>query len=270
MFVHHGSHVGIDDPGRGDIANIGFVIGQRCVAVIDTGGSRATGEGLRAAITAATPLPVCYVINTHAHFDHVLGNAAFTADKPVFVGHANLGAAIGASREYFADRFATELAGPATDIIAPDLAVEDTRELELGARTLLLTAVGEAHTSADLTVYDRSSETLWSGDLVFMERLPVLDGSVRGWLAWIAAKAAVPIARVVPGHGPVAAPWPAALEAERGYLTQLLADARAAVRDGRFLEDVTAEAQAHPPGGWVLTEPHARNLGKAFREVEWE
>lgn len=270
VFVHRGQHAGLDDAARGDSANIGFIVGARCVAVIDSGGSRATGAALRAAITAHTAQPVCYVINTHAHFDHVLGNAAFVDDAPVFVGHAHLAAALDASRDYFAERFATELAGPASDVIAPGMLVEDTREIDLGERRLLLSAVAEAHTSADLTVYDRQTQTLWSGDLVFMERLPVLDGSLRGWLAWIEAAPAQPIARVVPGHGPVAAPWPAALDAERDYLTSLLATVRRAVREGLFLEDVANEAREHPPAGWLLSEPHARNASKAFREVEWE
>ncbi|MGE3772603.1 MAG: quinoprotein relay system zinc metallohydrolase 2 [Gammaproteobacteria bacterium] len=267
VYVHHGTHASVEDPARGDIANIGFIVGERCVAVIDTGGSRATGVALRAAIAATTPLPVCYVINTHAHFDHVLGNAAFVADEPQFAGHANLAAALDASREFFAERFAAE---PARDVVLPTLHVDGTQELDLGGRKLVLEAVAEAHTSADLTVYDVKTRTLWSGDLVFMERLPVLDGSLRGWLAWIDAPPARPIDRVVPGHGPVSAPWPAALAPERGYLSSLLTEARAAVRDGRFLEDVAAAARAHPPAGWLLTDPHTRNASKAFREVEWE
>lgn len=270
VYVHHGMHAAIEEAARGDIANIGFVVGERCVAVIDTGGSRATGAALRETIAATTPLPVCYVIDTHAHFDHVLGNAAFVADRPQFVGHANLAAALEASRAFFAERFAAELAGPASDVVLPSLTVEGTRELDLGGRSLVLDAVAEAHTSADLTVYDVKTRTLWSGDLVFMERLPVLDGSLRGWLAWLDAPPARPIDRVVPGHGPVSAPWPAALAAERAYLAALLSDARAAVREGRFLEDVAAAAREHPPAGWLRTEPHARNASKAFREVEWE
>lgn len=270
VFVHRGAHVSIEDEGRGDSANIGFIVGERCVAVIDTGGSRATGTALLAAIRARTPLPVCYVIDTHAHFDHVLGNAAFVADGTEFVGHAALGAALDASRDYFAERFAQELAGPASDVVLPTLLVDGERELDLGNRPLRLTAVAEAHTSADLTVFDAQTGTLWSGDLMFMERLPVLDGSLRGWLAWIDQTRGARVERVVPGHGPVAAPWPAALEAERVYLSGLLEAARAAVREGRFLEDLAAEARDHPPAGWLLTEPHARNASRAYREVEWE
>lgn len=268
VYAHHGRHVGLEDPARGDSANLAFVVGDRCVAAIDTGGSLETGRNLRAAIARTTNLPVCYVINTHAHFDHVLGNAAFRADAPRFVGHANLAAAIEANREYFGTRFGDELAGET--LIGPDLPVEDHAVLDLGGRSLELSAVQEAHTAADLLVRDSASGTIFSGDLLFMERLPVLDGSLRGWLAWLGAAVTQPAARVVPGHGPASASWPGALAAEQGYLGRLLEGARAAVAEGVSLEDFTAAARTAPPSGWVLTEPHARNAAKAFREVEWE
>src|SRR5437764_213059 len=76
------------------VANVGFVIGSRCVAVIDTGGTYAVGRALHDALRKVTALPVCYVVNTHAHPDHVFGNAAFVADRPEFVGHARLADAL--------------------------------------------------------------------------------------------------------------------------------------------------------------------------------
>ena len=69
-------------PGR--IANIGFVIGDRSVAVIDPGGSRTDGEGLRARLRTVTDRPISHVIMTHLHPDHVFGACAFEQDQPVF------------------------------------------------------------------------------------------------------------------------------------------------------------------------------------------
>src|ERR1700722_10099061 len=69
VFVHIGRQLPLDAPSHDDVANIGFIIGKKCVAVIDTGGSMRIGRELRAAVLKHTSLPVCYVINTHAHVD---------------------------------------------------------------------------------------------------------------------------------------------------------------------------------------------------------
>jgi glyoxylase-like metal-dependent hydrolase (beta-lactamase superfamily II) len=136
VFVHLGQQLALDAPGHDDIANIGFIVGSRCVAVIDTGGSMRIGRALRNAIKQRTARPICYVINTHVHFDHVLGNAAFSEDRPSFVGHWALAAAIERSRDFFLQHYADDLDQPAHagQIIAPDRAVQHTLDLDLGGK----------------------------------------------------------------------------------------------------------------------------------------
>lgn len=268
VFVHLGQQVGVEDPARGDSANLAFVVGKRCVAVIDTGGSIATGRAWRATIATHSPLPVCYVINTHGHFDHVLGNAAFVASGVEFLGHPALADTLEASRAFFARRFAPELAGaPEPAIIPPTHVVESHQEIDLGGRILAVHAQTLAHSAADLTVFDTASGTLFTGDLLFVGRLPVLDGSLRGWQAWMRDTAA-PL-RAVPGHGPLI-PWSPAITAQAGYLSELEKTTRAALEEGIFLEDLVEAAHSARLAGWVLTGPHPRNISKAYRELEWE
>jgi hypothetical protein len=50
IFVHQGKHFDVDENYQGDIGNIGFIIGKNSVAVIDTGGTLAIGESLKASI----------------------------------------------------------------------------------------------------------------------------------------------------------------------------------------------------------------------------
>src|SRR3984957_2073921 len=170
-FVHFGRPLSLDAPGHDDIANIGFIVGDLCVAVTDTGGSVRIGRALHAALTGRTHKPVCYVINTHVHVDHLLGDLAFKDGHASFIGHSALPAAIVRSRLYFM----TQYGG---DTVSPDRTVTDTLELDLGERPLQLRAWPTAHTDCDLTVLDEKSGTLWTGDLLFRERLPAVDGDV--------------------------------------------------------------------------------------------
>src|ERR1700722_14885090 len=113
VFVHMGRQLALDVPGHDDIANIGFIVGEACVAVIDTGGSVRIGRELRGAIKEHTSLPICYVINTHVHVDHVLGKAAFKGDGPSFVGNAALAPAMARSRPFFIEQYSGDLDSPA-------------------------------------------------------------------------------------------------------------------------------------------------------------
>jgi quinoprotein relay system zinc metallohydrolase 2 len=271
VFVHPGHTADLDHADRGDSANVGFVVGEKCVAVVDTGGSLATGRALRQAIRKRVSLPICYVINTHVHFDHVLGNAAFIEDGAQFVGHDNLAEAIGGNREFFAEQFGAELEGRGADaVVGPGTTVESSLILDLGERSLLLEAHPTAHTNADLSVLDKRTGTLWTGDLVFIARLPILDGSLKGWLAWLDKFQAVSFERIVPGHGPVSAAWPEGADAEKRYLTSLLEDGRAAVAKGVFLEDAMKSMSREAAASWQLNERHPRNVSRAYRELEWE
>ncbi len=277
VYLHQGRHETLESAHRDDIANVGFVVGERCVAVIDSGGSIAAGERLRKTIREHTKLPICYVINTHVHFDHVLGNQAFIADEAVVVGHRNLKGALAASRDFFRERFAEELGltDPARlpDELVPEPGrlVEDQLELDLGGRTLLLRAWPAAHTDNDLTVLDTASGILWTGDLLFRERVPVFDASLKGWLAVMEELGRIEATQFVPGHGAPAPDWKSAAAAQRAYLQLLLEDTRAWIARGGFMEEVLEAAQSASGKDWLLfDEYHSRNVSKAFIELEWE
>ena len=153
----------------------------------------------------------------------------------------------------------------------PALLVEGETRLDLGGRPLLLRAHRTAHTDNDLTVFDAATATLWAGDLLFVDRVPALDGSILGWLAELAALRQVPARRAVPGHGPASVPWPGAMADEERYLGTLLRETRAVLARGGDIEEAVATVGLSEKSRWALFEAYnGRNVTAAFKELEWE
>ena len=273
IYVHHGIHEDISEGYHGDICNISFVIGSKGVAVIDTGGSLKVGQQLHDAIRAITPLPILYVINTHVHPDHIFGNAAFVRDQPQFVGHAKLADAMERRRESYTRINNTYLGDDAvgSEFIKPTIAVQTTTELDLGDRKLTVTAYPTSHTNTDITVWDSKSKTLWSGDLLFVERTPSIDGDIKGWIASIDQLKQSDASQIIAGHGAIAKDWKTALNNEQRYLNVLLSDVRTSIKKGIIMETTMDNAAATEKDKWVLFDiVNRRNVNNIYPALEWE
>jgi quinoprotein relay system zinc metallohydrolase 2 len=274
VFAFQGVDELMTEANEGAISNLGVVVGNDAAAVIDSGGSLVEAHAFIAAIEKITARPVRYLVNTHMHPDHIFGNAAFREAGATIVGHRNLPRALEARGAFYLQSF-REQVGDAlmkgVEIVPPTMLVDDRLELDLGGRVLELRAWKPAHTDNDLTVLDRATRTLFAGDLVFMASLPTLDGSLLGWLRQMDELAAIDAARVVPGHGPVPADWPGALEPERRYFEALARDIRKAIADGVPLAEAVKTAGRSEQAKWALFDDYnGRNATAAFAELEWE
>lgn len=273
-YVRKGLHEVFTPQNFAAIANVGFIIGDTSVAVIDTGGSYCDGHRLLTAIRSITDKPISHVINTHTHPDHLLGNAAFVDENPAFVGHHNLTRALQERGPIYIENL-TRLMGEeqlkGTKIILPTKTIATTETINIGNVELQLTAHETAHTNQDLTVYDTTSKIIWTGDLLFHEHIPVVDGSLLGWQQRMDELSKIPATHVIPGHGQPMMKWPEALENQRTYLATLTKDLRKIIEDGGTMLEAQSGAAKTEKDKWLLFEEfNARNASTGFAELEWE
>lgn len=223
------------------VANSVFIVNDDDVVVVDTGVGPAVAREAIAALKKITAKPVKYVINTHWHDDHMMGNEAYRDAYPgvEFIAHANAKTAIdttGASNRkqliengpafvaQLQKRLAENLSeeerashladsawgqryfaeAPQFRPVAPTLGVATDLNLVRGARTIQIRYLGRAHTAEDLVVYLPKEKILISGDLVVWP-IP-LFGTTSFPLDYantLEKMLALPAATLIPGHGPV-------------------------------------------------------------------
>ena len=273
IYVHHGKHLDIDTGYQGDICNISFVVGSKGVAVVDTGGSFKTGNKLRDAIKKVTDKPILYVINTHVHPDHIFGNAAFLQDNAQFVGHEKLATAMQLRKEAY-DKLNIKYMGDdakGSETVKPTVQVKEPINLDLGDRKLTVTPYPNAHTNTDVSVLDSKTSTLFTGDLLFIARTPVIEGDIKGLIAVIDTLKTYPVKQVVPGHGPFTKDWVTALNNEQRYLNALLTDIRANIKAGKSMSEAMDTAAAGEKDKWLLFDiANRRNVNTLYPALEFE
>jgi glyoxylase-like metal-dependent hydrolase (beta-lactamase superfamily II) len=194
--------------------NCGLVVGDDACLVVDTRSHLGEAADLIAAVRRVTPHPWT-VVDTHAHYDHCFGNAAF---RP---------ATIWGSRGCAADLLATgeaQRAARAAELLAdgdaegaeqvrrapldpPDALVDDVAVLDVGGVEVVLRFLGRGHTGHDLVVEvedGRDGTTVFAGDLVEEGAPPAFEDAFPAeWPATLGRLHAMARGPVVPGHGAV-------------------------------------------------------------------
>lgn len=272
IFVRQGPHAEASRENDDAIANIGFIVGRDAVCVTESGGSRADGDWLRAEIRKRTAKPIRYVVLSHVHPDHVFGASAFLPDQPAFIGHHALRGLLDARGEFYRKRLVEILGEDRTgSIVYPTMEVRDRAEIDLGERRLHVRAHASAHSPSDLSMLDEASGILFPADLLFVGRVPSLDGNLLGWFKEIDTLKAVGAAKAVPGHGPSLVDFAPAIDRMSLYLTALRDGTRKAIAAGVPIEKATREVAQSERSDWALfDEYNARNVTQAYQQLEWE
>ena len=276
IFVHQGKHFDVDESYQGDICNIGFIIGKDSVAVIDTGGSLLVGEALKNSIREKTSLPIKYVINTHVHLDHIYGNAVFKYPNTKFIGHSKLPKAMQFIKGFYETLNLRYLKTPLKKSvqIPPSILVKENESkiFDLGERKIKVNAYSPAHTDNDVTITDIRTGTLWAGDLLFIERTPVIDGDIHGFIDVLAQLISLDnINLVIPGHGTPTKNWQEAFKKSKDYFITLRDDIRHSISEDQGLRKAIETVAKSESKKWELFDvQNARNINQVYPKLEWE
>jgi glyoxylase-like metal-dependent hydrolase (beta-lactamase superfamily II) len=242
--------------------NVGLVLGRDGAVVVDTRASSLQGFGVLDDIRRlGTDIEVTHVVNTHVHFDHTFGNAAFTA--ATVHAHANVARSVGADAERIKAQFRADPGNGseagytsldvievlASEIRVPDRTFERSATIDLGDRAVTMSWAGRGHTDGDISVHVPDADAMFLGDLIEESAPPSFGGdcwpldwadTLTEHLGWLG-----PESLVVPGHGnPVGAEF---VRRQRDDITMVGQVTRERRDAGWSLEAVVAEPDARLP-----------------------
>ena len=205
--------------------NVTAVLGDRGVLLVDTLGSERDARAMLDRLRRVTAAPLLAVLNTHAHWDHVLGNAVVAEDSPdaALLAHADaatsMEATVAAGLATFSDDDPNRETVHRSRLLVPGETFSSVRALDLGDRYVELVHCGRGHTAGDVVVRVPDADVLLAGDLV-EEGAPPAYGRDCFPLEWpvtleLVGQMTTPDTVVVPGHGAVV---------DQGFLHEQRAD----------------------------------------------
>ncbi|WP_342130948.1 MBL fold metallo-hydrolase [Hydrogenophaga sp. OTU3427] len=267
----------ISTANQGHVATTSVFIDGGEALVVDPGPSLRHGQRVRASLTCRFGARVRWVVNTHAHAENVLGNAAF-ADLQ-HRGQLDIVATPGtqAGMRQRCDQclaHITEAAGAqalaGTTVVWPHRALAHGERLTVGRQQLQVLRVAQAHTEDDLLLWWPAQRVLWAGGLVYGDRLPELaQGSLSGWLRALTVIDALRPQVVIGGTASSAEGGRVpTLESTRRYLRALRDAVWAAMDSGRHASEAATLALpdfAHWAG---YAQRQGFNVLRAWRELE--
>lgn len=186
----------------GNISNSVFITTKEGVIVIDTGSSYLYGKAQQEVIKKETNQPIKYVINTHHHPDHFLGNNAYKNIDILATKY---------TKDYIntnGDAYITNLVNIVlyamndTELKAPNVQIKK-KYIKLGEHKLKVIKL-DGHTNDDLVLYDEKTGVLFVSDLVFYNRAAATPhADIKKWIKALRTLKKIPYKLLVPGHGPI-------------------------------------------------------------------
>ncbi len=270
IYCYFGKSEVMNTNNNGNMVNSCFVDMGKEWLVIDSGPTYLYAKEAYAQISRIKELPVKYVINTHMHDDHWLGNGFYISEGAEVIGTSLFKEEIDPSAiPRMAQRISKEAYAQTTPKL-PTKLIDQNRTLHIDGNEIRLIKVApKAHTSGDILVYLPKMQTIFCGDVVFNDRIPSLrDGDINGWIETLEMIKAMRPVYVIGGHGNEVGIE--ALDLTYRYLLQLRSEVRKAIKNDEGIEDAVKTIQMAAFSSVALyDEMHAQNVEAAYRMLEW-
>ena len=184
----------------GDIANVSFIITENSVILIDTGSSYEYGLQIKKEIEKITAKPIKYIINTHHHPDHFLGNSAFI-QSDIFATEYTKNEITQNGDLYIVNLVnIVQSAMKDTKVKTPNKNL-NSKILDLDGYKLEVLYL-EGHTKSDVAIFDYQTKILYSADLVFHKRTPATaHADIKKWIKSLEELEKIDYKFLVSGHG---------------------------------------------------------------------
>ncbi len=260
----------INKQNGGDMVNTCFVQTKQGFVVIDSGPTYAYAEEAYTQMQKIEKLPVKYVINTHDHDDHWLGNSFYKSKGALLIGPRTYEQNVIPGMSTRMEKSVGKEIYAGTEVIKLDRVIEQKYEFTLGDTVFAIKQlVDQAHTKGDLVVYLPQKKVLFAGDLVFNDRLSSLrDGSIIGSLKALELIDNIHAKVIVGGHGYVTDAN--ATHTFKRYLIEMKKQILEALLDDVPIEEITKRVEMPEYKNMKLYDVlHRRNVFDAYRELEF-
>ncbi len=260
----------MDEHNNGNMVNSCFVNLGTHYLVIDSGPTYSYALQAYEKMKEIKNLPIAFVINTHIHDDHWLGNSYYDELNIKIIGSSVFKNEVKVDMTRMQKRITPE-AYAKTKQIFPTIFVVKEKVLTIDGKKIHLISVNQkAHTDGDLLVYIPESKIVFVGDLVFNDRLPsIRDGNIKGWLNALDDVRAMDVKFVVGGHGKIVDM--SSIDMTYNYLKELRDGVLALIEDG---EDIASTVNMLEMKKYkninFYDSMHRQNVEIAYRMLEWE
>ena len=260
----------MDEHNNGNMSNSCFVNMGTSYLVIDSGPTYQYAEQAYIQMKKIQNLPISYVINTHTHDDHWLGNSYYKTLGAKIIGSNAFRELPKMALTRMQRRISPE-AYTKTEQVFPTIFVEEENILYFNDRKIYIESVNyKAHTNGDLFVYIPSEKIVFVGDLSFNERLPSMrDGNINGWIKILEKISKIDVNYIVGGHGLISTKQ--TLKFTYGYLKALKYRVKKLLDEDYDIADVVNQVVMKEYKDISFYDTiHRQNVEQVYRTLEWE